>query len=522
MLPSSLLVARRSRDKIMPVYAELTSTNTEVAGLLIDLYSKHVGEKKGSMGQDLSELENVGYDYRFIRGLAVLLDRRCRLKARTIVNPLEIRRRLFQLASDKGVPTTEEERSAMILLVAKELKTGVEELDALLYGDLDDEMIVVAFDPTDPVDLLKQYNLSLTQTLLFGASELSFTASSNWQQIFRQIKWLGLIYTIDFNDTAYWVKVDGPTSLFKLTKRYGSSLAKLLPAIFSSASWKISAKVLGRMDNRRLFDLELDSLRHGRYMKQVVDEESYDSSVEEDFATQFKIYSKGWELIREPGPLPVGRYVMIPDFLLRKNKLEVYLEIVGFWTPEYLEDKVKKLSMVRDVDMIVAADRHLACEKLSKKNDRFNLILYERKIPLQPILAHLEDKEKGLVENESRILRGKELSLTAPVVDAQDIADMYNVSSEAVAKTFEQLQAAGYRRLSYIFIRETLLDTIDKMLRHEMENRKLSLAKATELIESVGGRNASEVLEALGYRIIWNGISPKLAEIRKNDNMVSS
>jgi len=68
------------------------------------------------------------------------------------------------------------------------------------------------------------------------------------------------------------------------------------------------------------------------------EEESYDSSVEEEFATQSES-REGWELVREPDPLPVGRQVMIPDFLLRKNGLEVYLEVVGFWTPEYLEDK---------------------------------------------------------------------------------------------------------------------------------------------------------------------------------------
>ena len=39
--------------------------------------------------------------------------------------------------------------------------------------------------------------------------------------------------------------------------------------------------------------------------------------------------------------------------------------------------------------------------------------------------------------------------------------------------------------------------------------------EATKLIESLGGRNASTILEALGYQILWRGISPETAEVRK-------
>jgi len=67
--------------------------------------------------------------------------------------------------------------------------------------------------------LVRRYNLGLTQTLLFRCAEMGFTASGNWQRIFRQVKWLGLIYTIQRRGGDHWVKVDGPVSLFKLSNR---------------------------------------------------------------------------------------------------------------------------------------------------------------------------------------------------------------------------------------------------------------------------------------------------------------
>ena len=499
----------------MPVYADLTTANLEIVDRLTNLYATHIGEKKGELNQATSEFEDIGHDYRFVRGLIVTLDRRCRLETRTSVNPIDTRRRLFQIAADRGIPTTEEERSAIFSLVAKELNVTVDELHESLYGDLEDEMIVANFDPINPVDLLQQYNLSLTQTLLFNASELTFTASGNWQQIFRQIKWLGLIYSVSMGDPDYWVKVDGPTSLFKLTKRYGTSLAKLVPLIVNSTSWQVTAKVLGRRDKKRLLDVKLDSVRHGRYLKGVVEAEIFDSSVEEDFATQFKIVVKDWKLVREPGFLPVGRHVMIPDFLLKKGGMEVYMEVVGFWTPEYLENKIQKLKLVGDIDMIVAVDRRLACERLMVKDSRFNVIFYKGKIPLQPVLAHLKAKEQEAIKKEVGSLRLKELILTVPIADSRDIANMYEVSKEAVEKMIDQLHVAEYRKLGHMFVKEDLLDAIDETLIQRLAKGTLHYSEATKLIESLGGRNASTILEALGYQILWRGISPETAEVRK-------
>ena len=520
MLPSSLLRTRRSRDKIMPVYAKIDTSNEGMANLLINIYSEHVGKKKGLLNAAVLHLENLGYNYRFVRGLAVILDRRCQLVTNAVVDPLEARRKIFKVASEKGTPTSTEERSIILSQVAEELKIDVEGLNESFYGDLEHEMIVVSFDPMTPTDLLKQYNISLTQTLLFNATELSFTASGNWQQIFRQIKWLGLIYSISLSGPDYWVKVDGPTSLFKLTKRYGTSLAKLLPAIFSSKYWKVQAKVVDRFKKNRLFNLELDSLEYGRYMKRGVEEETFDSGIEEDFAAQFRALVVDWELIREPGPLPVGKHVMIPDFLMKKGGLKVYLEIAGFWTPKYLEDKMRKLSMVRDVDMIVAVDRRLICEKTSKKSDNFNIFYYRRKIPLKPILTHLQDRERNLIEGEIEILLNKELNFSTPIVEAKDIANTFGISVEAVKKAIAQLQIAGYRRLSDMFAKETLLKVINEALTNGLQGQKLNFVEASKLIESSGGRNPSTILEALGYQIMWHGINPESAEIRKKPESI--
>ena len=76
MFPSNLLVVWKRKGEILPRYAKLSGDNLEVAGGLIEAYKGHVGEKKKALKAVVTDLENRGYEYRFVRALALLLDRK--------------------------------------------------------------------------------------------------------------------------------------------------------------------------------------------------------------------------------------------------------------------------------------------------------------------------------------------------------------------------------------------------------------------------------------------------------------
>lgn len=247
MLPSDLLVARRYRDTVRPAYAKLDEGNIESSGRLIALFETFQGRRKRELDEAVTGLEEAsGRDYRHVRGLATLLERRCTFKVEAAVKPCEARESLFRTAAEEGIPATLEERGRILEEEAGRLDVSVEELEGSLYADLEEEQVLCEFQPVDAEGLIRLYNLGLTQTLLFRCTEMGFTASGNWQQIFRWIKWLGLIYTIQPQGGGYWVKVDGPVSLFKLGNRYGTSLAKLLPYITAARSWSVEALILER------------------------------------------------------------------------------------------------------------------------------------------------------------------------------------------------------------------------------------------------------------------------------------
>ena len=323
--------------------SRLTGATIELAMGLIETYQAHVHKRKGELAGRCQQFEENGFDYRLVRGLVALLDRSATFKPHSFTDPKQARREVFQEANQYPLVGTEALRQEVIAQVASRLHLSSSQLETSLWSDFEEELVLESFDAPQPRDLIQQYNLSLTQTLLFKAASLEFIVGSNYQRIFSRLKRLGLMYTVEQRDGVYNVVVDGPMSLFKLTERYGTSLAKLLPTVVEAENWSFKAQIVGgERQAPKLLKLELN-VRTARDLFPVQrprkTEEQYDSSVEAAFARSFKALKLGWALKREPELLVAGRYVFIPDFSFEKNNLKAYLEIVGFWTDEYSRRK---------------------------------------------------------------------------------------------------------------------------------------------------------------------------------------
>ena len=393
----------------------------------------------------------------------------------------------------------------------------VENVEEYFYSDLDGELVLEKFSAPSASELLGEYNLSLTQTLLFDATELSFTASGNWQDLFHAIKKFGLIYEV-YQDNGLWVKIDGPASLFKLTQRYGVGIAKLLPIIVSNSEWTVKAKVLWRFTNE-ICDFKLESQKHAALLKKpYLPTLTYDSSIEEDFASQFQALTSGWVLKREPEPVTAGKQVIIPDFSLEKASIKIYLEIVGFWTEEYLLRKIEKLKQV-EVKMLLLVNEALACEKLSalEKRPQLDLIYYRDKISLAPILRYLETKFEDVKSKEIKLLEGLSIRFTEPVVAFREFAARIGVSAEAARAFLVVNPPSGYVALADILVsNEKLLQIGDRIRVAISQSGKLPLKEAARIIEEEGVDDSANVLAMLGYKIRWRGIDSEQAEVSKD------
>ncbi|TLY04595.1 MAG: DUF790 family protein, partial [Thaumarchaeota archaeon] len=264
MLPSNLLRAKISRGTISPLYASLDFDTMALAERISGIFRDATGKRRGELMDKLREVENGGNDFKLVRGLSTLLERRCTFEPEGAFNPKEARMAVFEEAS-RSRTSSLEERNGVIQTVSTKLGISPEAMERTLFSDLEDEVILREFMPLDAERLLKQYNLSVTQTLLFKSLRVEFTASGNWKNIFRDVKRFGLIYSVERGNDGFRVSLDGPLSLFKMTERYGTSIAKILPQIVASDSWSIRAEILAR-SRGRVYTFEAD----GRELKSII------------------------------------------------------------------------------------------------------------------------------------------------------------------------------------------------------------------------------------------------------------
>lgn len=90
----------------------------------------------------------------------------------------------------------------------------------------------------------------------------------------------------------------------------------------------------------------------------------FDSCLEERFARDFARLARDWAIVREPEPIDATGHLFFPDFAVHPRldpSRRWFVEIVGFWTPEYLADKVERLRRARVSNLVlcVDADRNL-------------------------------------------------------------------------------------------------------------------------------------------------------------------
>ncbi|TFG26895.1 MAG: DUF790 family protein [Promethearchaeota archaeon] len=480
MLTKDLLLVEVRRDKVRPKYLY----DSELAKILISLFKENLGNRVNELKRQIKKIERGRTDYKVVRALAELVQRTCKFVPSTDLDILHIRRALFA----KGFVVDEEKRDSIFEIVAEDFGVSKEDLENAMFADLPEEQVLTQIDVPTPEDLMRKYNLSLTQALLFNATEMVFTVGENYQQIFRTINYLGLMYETDGTE----LRVNGPVSLLKNTKKYGTSLAKLIPSIIQSDNWSLKVKIkMERGNEPRIFTFTLNSKENvpfPRFKKKIIE---FDSKTEEQFYKDFVLYAPDWEIKREPTFIKAGNYVIIPDFGFYKSGITIFLEVVGFWTPEYLQKKIKKFNET-DTMIIAAVNQNL---KWSRADFPGDVIFYEKNIPIKTILDILKREEEKNIEME--IVFTQTIELDEDIADLKTQAKLLNISQQAL----EQIEIPDYFIIGEKLVSKKFLEKLKKEI-----GGKRKFSEIKQILDKY--QLTDKALELIGYKIVWKGLIP--------------
>jgi predicted nuclease of restriction endonuclease-like RecB superfamily len=277
-------------------------------------------------------------------------------------------------------------------VLPQQIRTG-------LYADLQENRILTQFDDPAPEALVHRYNLSQVQGIFYRASHMTLNAHRNvpgqYKLLFRYLKLFQLMTYIEGDaDHGFTITIDGPTSLFKPSTRYGLAIAKLLPALLHVTKWSLKATLQSR-------DPYSGTRKSGRFslndscglVTHYPPGKPYDSMLEEAFAKRWDSLKTDWVLEREVDLIPIPGSVMIPDFrLIHPDGRDFLLEIVGYWRPEYLQKKFAQVRRSECDNLILAISERLNLEKAGVKveNVPAKIIWFKDKLLPKAVLEVLD------------------------------------------------------------------------------------------------------------------------------------
>ncbi|HKG93838.1 MAG TPA: DUF790 family protein [Gemmatimonadaceae bacterium] len=265
---------------------------------------------------------------------------------------------------DRGVPYAEAARALGL--------ESADEVERLLYADAPDAYVLVQAPDIGGRALLARYNLELARGLLLDAVRVRVTARGGWRGIFRAAKLARLMYRVErAGRRSYRVELTGPASPF-LTRRtrYGARFARVVPALARAPEWRLEADLAlpgGTEARFRLRGRARAGQRGGAPVGELPRRAGYDSAWEASLAGELRrriarVAAGAWRLTRETTPVPLGDgELFLPDFTLRHaDGREAIVELVGFWTPEYLAEKLRKVAAARLDNLVLVVYRGLA------------------------------------------------------------------------------------------------------------------------------------------------------------------
>ena len=381
MLPETLLRHSVRDDVIVPHF--LGPQDLPWLRGLLDDVDRFVGRPQRELDERLRQPPGDGCPAGK-RKLAVhVLARLLATRRDSVVNPVRARAAVFAAASTRA------DRQGALAAVAAELDVAAADLEASLFGDLPGERLIVPLEARlDPQELALRTNLVLAQGFLFRATSLVVRAEGNARALVRHARLRGLICTVRARsrDGDAVLDISGPFALFRRTLVYGRALGELLPL----CSWCQRFQLRARCElHDRSLELQLDS---GAPIFPAAEPRRFDSRLEEAFARDFARAAPDWDVVREPEPIAAGDTLVFPDFALQHRTLAArrwLVEIVGFWTPDYVARKLAQYRAARLHHLILCIDEDRDCSSGDLPADA-QVIRFRRRIDPQAVLALLQ------------------------------------------------------------------------------------------------------------------------------------
>jgi hypothetical protein len=379
VLTADLIRASVKGKELRPSFIDPTKKSlVAVTADLLQIANNAVENRatRADLLADIDVLLSDRRDHKTLRGIAKVLFDRCAFESEAPLDPKEVRAALFTASAASGPlalepgPLQRPTAATILHQVADSLGVSPEGLSKAMYADLKQSHRIQSVDIPDETWLLHRYNVAIVQALLLRADRLTIEMEQptppRVRQLIRSVKFFQLIHHFTEKDGNLVLVLDGPTSLFTQSSRYGLQLANFFPTLLlQTVPWQLHATVQWtRRKIRKTLTLDSTTPLCSHYR----DQGSYVSREQQWFKERFDTLKTDWTLSDGKEPLNLaGRAVLMPDYTLRRGKEELHLEIMGFWRADQLKKRILLLQKYGPGNWLIAVSRKRRTTKSTKE-----------------------------------------------------------------------------------------------------------------------------------------------------------
>jgi len=361
---------------------------------MLAIYRNGKGRQRRQLHREIESLfaDEPDCPIRRIQAFCKLLDDRSIFRTDSYGKAAKLRLKVFAEAArfhplvEQPDRLFEHNETKIKTQLADELGLPWSEIEQSLYSDVMAYQTLERFEEYPSAQaLLSRYNVAQLQACLYRAEKMTVIATDNLKTILRYAKLAKLMHDIvRLGPSNYRITFSGPASVLRRTRLYGVNFAKFLPALLACKGWRMTAILKTPWNGAARLNL---SDKDG-FTSHLLPPDEFDSSLEESLAGKFGPERDDWRLIREGEILHNHQKTFVPDFTFRhEDGTQVLLEIVGFWTPEYLSHRRETLKQFRHQKILIALP-----EKSLREGARTskNVLVYKTTIKLKSLMEALE------------------------------------------------------------------------------------------------------------------------------------
>ena len=363
MLTSEQSIVEFKAGRVIPDHLKQGAHRhyVDYAARMLAVYQNGIGKQRYRLHREIQSIfaEEPDCPVRRIQAFCKLLDDASEYQTDPDGKASRLRLKVFSHAArfhplvSQPDRLFEHDENAIKARLADALGQPWETIEQTLYSDVLDYQRLEKFEGYgNAAALLSRYNEAQLQACLYKAEQMTVWATEGFKTILRYAKLARLLHDIERVDAStYRIVFSGPASVLNETRRYGVNFARFLPALLACKGWRMKASLKTPWNQSAQLVL---SDKDG-FTSHLPPPEAFDSTVEQTFCEKFGPQRDGWTLIREGDILHHQQKTFVPDFTFRhEDGTEALLEIVGFWTPEYLAHRRQTLRLFRQHRIILA------------------------------------------------------------------------------------------------------------------------------------------------------------------------